>query len=290
MADSSKIEFTDSLRGKDNPIVTIDQLKAGINLTPNRMSGNEVRQISESQVLKVGWRVKMSEAEALILLAAKTDIPVPKVFSAYTIGDIGFILMSKVEGVTLGSCFDNLSLEERHSIILQLESCVLEWRKLGSSFLGAVHGGPCEDILFKHPWDANAPPKPYGPFYSLDEYKLGVIEALRLSRPDGLWGEMEEDLKKKILHFKNESSANLGVMTHGDLNPGNIIVRKGVVSGIVDWGESGYSLPEREFFAARRIAIDEDWIETIPHFIPSFPREFGLWDEVDRSMRIYSPV
>ncbi|RJE23393.1 hypothetical protein PHISCL_04289 [Aspergillus sclerotialis] len=93
----------------------------------------------------------MSEAEALILLAPK---PVLKVFSAYTIGDIDFILMSKVEGEILGSCFDNLSLEKRQSIMFQLESYILEWRKLGSSFLGAVLRDPrakyCHGRLICH--------------------------------------------------------------------------------------------------------------------------------------------
>lgn len=291
MVDPTKVVFTESLRGRDNPVVSIDQLKSAIDLAPNRISGNEILQISSSTILKVGWRVKMSEAEALILLAARTTVPVPEVISAYTIGDIGFILMTKIEGETLSSCWENTSHEQRQSIARQLKSYVLEWRELGSSFLGSVNGGVCEDIIFKHSWDANAPPKRYGPFGSREEYNIGVIEALRLSRPDGVWGKAEENLKEKILTFSNEeSSTDLGVMTHGDLHPGNTIIRNGSVSGIVDWGEAGYSLPEREFFSAKRIAIDQSWIEMITCFIPPFLKEYELWDEIDRAMRVYSPV
>ncbi|KAJ9261748.1 hypothetical protein DTO280E4_8889 [Paecilomyces variotii] len=289
MAEPSNVVFTSSLRGQDNFIVPVDQLESAIDLAPNRMSGNAIWQISQSTILKVGWTVKMSEAEALILLATKTNIPVPKVFSAYTIGDIGFILMSKVEGEPLGSSWDNMSHEERQSIARQLNSYVLEWRKLGAPFLGSVDGGPCEDIIFKHPWDYTSL-KRYGPFQSLEEYKLGVIEALRLSRPDGVWGQTEEELKEKILSYDNQRSADIGVMTHGDLHTDNIIIQNGLVSGIVDWGEAGYSLPEREYFAAKRIAMEESWIEIIPCFIPAFPEEYKLWDEIDRSMRVYSPV
>lgn len=136
MLDPSKLIFTDSLRGQDNPIVSIDQLNSAIDLAPNRISGNEILQISKSTVLKVGWRVKMGEAEALIFLATKTNIPVPTVSSAYTIGDIGFILMSKIEGEMLSSRWENISHGERQSVIRQLESYILEWRKLGSSFIG----------------------------------------------------------------------------------------------------------------------------------------------------------
>ncbi|KAJ9293777.1 hypothetical protein DTO271G3_7404 [Paecilomyces variotii] len=256
MAEPSNVVFASSLRGQDNFIVPIDQLESAIDLAPNRMSGNDIWQISQTMVLKVGW---------------------------------SFILMSKVEGETLGSSWDNMSHEERQTIARQLNSYVLEWRKLGAPFLGSVDGGPCEDIIFKHPWDYTSL-KRYGPFQSLEEYKLGVIEALRLSRPDGVWSQIEEELKEKIVSYDNERSADIGVMTHGDLHTDNIIVQNGLVSGIVDWGEAGYSLPEREYFAAKRIAMDESWIETIPCFIPAFPEEYKLWDEIDRSMRVYSPV
>ncbi|GAD96226.1 hypothetical protein NFIA_007710 [Paecilomyces variotii No. 5] len=171
--------------------------------------------------------------------------------------------MDKIDGKTLSSCWKYLSPNERYSIVQQLQSHVLEWRKLRSSFLGSV------DAL---------PPKQYGPFQSL-EYKHAVAEALRLSRPDGVWGEAEEMLKEQILSYDADGSISPGVMTHGDLRPGNILIQDGVVSGIIDWGETGYSLPEREFFSAKRIAIDKIWMKMIDHFIPSFQEEYKLWDK-----------
>jgi aminoglycoside phosphotransferase len=143
MASSPKVTFTNSLRSQDNAIVPIDQLRSPIDLAPHRLSGNAIWQISESTVLKVGWRVSMNEAEALILLAEKTSVPVPKVRNAYMIGDIGFIVMSKVEGEPLGSCWEKLSHELESIITHQLKSYVLEWRELRSPFLGLVDGGPC---------------------------------------------------------------------------------------------------------------------------------------------------
>ncbi|PYI03901.1 kinase-like protein [Aspergillus sclerotiicarbonarius CBS 121057] len=231
----------------------------------------------------------MAEAEALILLAAKTNVPVPKVLSAYMMGDVGFILMTKIEGELLASCLETMSPEELQGIARQLESYILEWRELGNSFLGTVTGGPCQDILFRHPWDYKSS-KQYGPFQSFTSYKHAVVEALRLSRPEGVWYEKEEKLMERILSFGDERTPNLGVMTHGDLHPGNILIKDGLVSGVVDWGEAGFSLPERESFAANRIAMDPAWVEMIHACIPSFPEENELWDEVDRSMMRYSPV
>jgi aminoglycoside phosphotransferase (APT) family kinase protein len=71
---------------------------------------------------------------------------------------------------------------------------------------------------------------------------------------------------------------------------GNIIIKDGSIVGIVDWGEAGYSLPEREFFAAKRIALDDSWVEIIDHAVPFLPEEYELMDEVDRSMMRYFPV
>jgi aminoglycoside phosphotransferase (APT) family kinase protein len=47
---------------------------------------------------------------------------------------------------------------------------------------------------------------------------------------------------------------------------GNIIIKDGSIAGIVDWGEAGYSLPEREFFAAKRIVLDDSWLEIITRY------------------------
>ncbi|KAL2834376.1 hypothetical protein BDW59DRAFT_178788 [Aspergillus cavernicola] len=245
----AKPVFTPSLRSQESPmVISIDQLRSATDLAPDRIASNEILQISSSTIVKAGWRVYMDEAETLILLAAKITVPVPRVISTYTIGEVGFILMTKIECEHLSSLESNISHEERESIAAQLKSYVAQWRKLKNCFVGSVNEGPCEDIIFKHPRDAMASVKQYGPFYSRDEYKIVFIEALRLSRPDGVWGTTEERLKDKILAFANTKSStdDLGVMTHGDLHLGNIMIYNGAVSGIVDWGEAGFSLPQRE--------------------------------------------
>ncbi|KAK2754417.1 hypothetical protein FQN54_007061 [Arachnomyces sp. PD_36] len=280
--------FTTSLREQDRLKLSIDELNSAIDMTPDCESHSKILQISETAVLKVGWDVKMGEAEALILVAAKTKVPVPRVLSAYTIGEIGFILMSKVEGETLYSYLDSMSPEELQVIFSQLKSYVLEWRKLDSSFIGSVGYGPCQDILFQHPRDYKSR-KQYGPFNSFEDYKLGVIDALRSSRPAGVWGEKEQALKERILSFPDDGSTRPGVLTHGDLHPGNIIVKDGLVSGIIDWGAAGYSPPERELFEAKR-TLDKFWIEKIHSFIPILPKKYELWEDVDRSMMRYAPL
>jgi hypothetical protein len=192
----SAIVFTKSLRGKDRPIFPIAQIRSATDLTPRRKDHSKILQISPSTVLKVGWRVSMSEAEALMFVAARTRVPVPEVFSAYTIGDVGFILMSKVDGELLSSCIDSMTPESRHVVADQLKVYVREWRTLGSTFLGSVDGGSCPDILFNHPWDYKST-KAYGPFDTLGKYNSGLVEALRSSRPEGIWYEKEDAQRRR---------------------------------------------------------------------------------------------
>ncbi|KAL2830776.1 hypothetical protein BDW59DRAFT_177561 [Aspergillus cavernicola] len=225
-----------------------DQLKASLDLTPRRKSGRKILQISESTILKVCWRVNIYEAETLIFLATKTKVPVPEVLSE--------MLVSYIE---------TMSAEELHVISCQLKSYVMEWRTLGSSFLGAVDGGPCEDIIFKHPWNYTST-KQYGPFDSLELYKLGVIEALRLSRPDGIWYEKEEALKEKVLFLD------------------------GMVSGIVDWGEAGSSFQRGNSSQLSVLPWMKAGLKCSTISFPFTPKNTSLWDEVDRSMMRYSPV
>ncbi|KAL2796017.1 kinase-like protein [Aspergillus keveii] len=233
----------------------------------------------------------MSEAEALMFVAARTRVPVPEVFSAYTIGDVGFILMRKVEGELLSSCIESMTPEGRRVAADQLKMYVRAWRILGSTFLGSVEGGPCPDILFNHPWDYKST-KRFGPFDTLEQYNLGLVKVLRSSRSKSIWYEKEEALKEKILSSTAERTSliPLGALTHGDLHMGNIIIKDGSITGIVDWGEAGYSLPEREFFAAKRIALDDSWLEMFNHAVPCLPDKYELMDEVDRSMMRYSPI
>ncbi|KAL4800220.1 hypothetical protein BDV19DRAFT_384580 [Aspergillus venezuelensis] len=243
----SQATFIPSLRDRpDNRVVTIAELRAAKRLAP------KILLLDEQTVVKVGWNVRMGEAETLLLVEENTSVPVPKMTSAYTIDDIGFIVMSRVEGGgMLGHCWKDLSTEQFDKILAQLKGYGLQWRELKDS----------------HIWHWAAPPRDFGPFQSLDEWKNGITDAVPMRIPRLIWGFL---LMETCI--------------------GNIMIHNGSVSGIIDWAESGYSLPEREYFGAMRIAFEDDWIQMIPRFVPEYVEEIKLWDEVDRSMRRYSPV
>lgn len=93
-------------------------------LWPRRLSGRKLLEIAESTILKVGYEVLMGEAEAMCLVRELTSIPVPKILNAYMIDDIGFRLMERVPGVSIGECWDDLSLASRESITEQLKAYI----------------------------------------------------------------------------------------------------------------------------------------------------------------------
>lgn len=253
-------------------------------MCPHRINGCKILEINESTVLKVGYTVRMGEAEAMCLVRKMTSVPVPRVFNAYTIGDIGFILMEKVPGVALERCWEGLDSDSRKSIARQLQGYIQEWRKIEGSFLGSVDGGPCEDIIFKHPWEAEN--YRYGPFQTRKDFNQGVIEALRNSRPNGKLNKKDHLLTERILASGQNGQDERKIFTHGDLHQSNIMVKDDAISGIIDWGAAGYSVAAREYFCLRWSAMDETWRELASAILED--DEYDFWAEVNYAMMDYT--
>lgn len=266
------------------PIVTLEEIRAAKDLCPNNMGGCKILEINASTVLKVGPTIQMGEAEALCLMRKRTSVPVPEVFNAYTIAEFGFILMSKVPGVSLERCWKNLTRDVRVSIVQQLKGFIQEWRQIEGPFFGSIDGGPCEDVLFQHSWDAET--RRYGPFSTRKEFNQGVVEALRYSRPNGELTTRDLPLAERILASSSQDERK--VLTHGDLHQSNIIVDGEVVTGIIDWGAAGYSTSAREYFCLRWQALDPEWRDLIPTILDD--DEYEFWAEVNQSMVTYTGI
>lgn len=164
------------------------------------------------------------------MLAKKLpDLPVPRVYNAYRIGEVSYIIMDYIPGLTVSKCWNELSSRDKDLIVCQLRIHVASLRTLKASYIGAIGEKPCQDSIFSHP------------YYSRHGFNVGVVEALRASRPSS--SQYDPDLEKQIMATTGDEI----VFTRGDLIPSNIIFNKGKVT-IIDWGEAGYSIKEREFF------------------------------------------
>ena len=262
----------------------------------------KVYQLSESTVLKIGSDVKMVEVETMQLLAREApNVPVPAVLHAYWDEERreGFIIMTKLEGEPLGKHWPGMTDAERESIVGQLSSYVHQWRQIRGRFIGAVDGGPCHDSIFLHSHGYGArPDASYGPFHSRAQYLDAAVEALRNSRPAGHRDALDEQTEARILaeghadrfgHVDENDDGDM-VLTHGDLHMGNILVKDGVVKGIVDWREAGYSIRECEYVQAKLDRVPSPWDRAIDGFVPAYPDQLALWQYVTDEMRTYSGV
>lgn len=274
------------------PIALKEQIRKSYDLRPN--TPRVVLQLSDSTIFKVGTTVKVAEAEALRLVARKaSNVPVPAVLHVYRDekSGMGYIIMTKLEGEPLSHQWAHMSLEKRKDITSQLAYYVREWRKIRGSFLGAVDGGPCPDTIFRHPHSIAAhPDASYGPYESRHDFIQGVVEALRNSRPAGHRDALDDQTESRILASKAEDDHHGIVLTHGDLNKSNILVKDGVVTGIVDWGGAGYSIEEREYLEAKIRGTDLSWEEAVDAFVPAFPDKFTFWEHVISEMMAYSGI
>ncbi|KAJ5144332.1 hypothetical protein N7526_001840 [Penicillium atrosanguineum] len=266
------------------PIVTLEEIQNAKDLCPHSMGGCKILEINASTVLKVGPMAQMGEAEALCLLRKRTSVPVPEVFNAYTIADIGFILMSKIPGIPLENCWKDLTLDAKSSIVQQLSGYIQKWRQIEGLVFGSIDGGPCEDILFQHPWDAK--PHPYGPYATRKEFNQGVVEALRNSRPNAQLTKKDEPLVRRILVSGDQDETK--VLTHGDLHPSNIMVNGNIVTGIIDWGAAGYSISAREYFCIRWQALDPEWRDLTSNILDV--DDYTFLAEINQSMVEYTGI
>jgi aminoglycoside phosphotransferase len=261
-------------------IVSVEMVRDGHNMCPNKLGGKAILQVSESKVLKIGPYVAEGEAAAMRLVAEKTDVPVPIVYEAGVLRTDRYILMDRIEGVALREAWSDMSPEHQRSVLSQLKRYVAEWRKIKGPHFGGVSGGPCEDVIFKHPWDWPTEAT-YGPYASRKAFNEGVVTALRNSRHQG--APRNDLLEAEIRKSEGEEA----IFTHGDLNTCNIMVKDGVVTGVLDWGAAGYSVRAREYFEAGHQSTNTWWLNSRSECIPFYKEESNFLYHLNEEMRRY---
>lgn len=253
------------------------EIPAGaVDLAAGLMCGSKVVYIpSSGLVLKAGPFVHEVEAETMRFVAKHTSIPVPVVHDFYEKEGAGYLLMSRAEGVMLGKVWDSFTEEKRESIVSQLKGYVEQLRRLSGDFYGRIGRLEIEDIFFHHLCVAHKLEHnhhPYGPFETRAEYNEGLVQALRNSRPPGLWSACEEELATRARSFTDEEK----LFSHGDLHLGNIFVdEKGDISGIIDWGGAGFSIPQRDYLEAklRPSSTRVTWNDALEQIFPEDAKE-----------------
>ena len=133
-----------------------------------KIGANRIVRLSRDLILKSGPSVLVSDAKTLRFVAAKTQIPVPRVHRAFQVDDKsqyfgtrGYIVIDYIDGEQLGDCWKQLSPEKQEDVVKQTVDIIAQLQDVVLEGAGPIGGGPCRGRFFT---DYSA-----GPFKSGEE-------------------------------------------------------------------------------------------------------------------------
>lgn len=164
------------------------------------------------------------EVKTLNYLTTYTGIPVPRVLRDWVDRDGRyFVLNERIGGQTLEEAWPSLSEPQKVAIADQVVQVRKQLRSITSTSIQCVDQSPCyPGLLF---FDL----EPHGPFHT--DKELWDALALKLQH---LPQHVLDNLKKRL------PKCEPYVLTHCDLNLGNIMVHDGKVVGVLDWEYAAY--------------------------------------------------
>ena len=237
----------------------------------NERSTVRVIAIHTHFVVKYGEGVNLEEGRMMIFIRQRTRVPVPRVFALYH-DDNGqsFIVMERINGKTLEETWHTLENKQKEMIVAQLKTHIGQMRTIESP------GGYCsldnQPLLNEIFWTPSRDCS--GPFNTEVELYDAIIRKCRAS----------EALRQKAEYYQevlpNVLRGHRPILTHGDIQRKNIIVRTGSVADIVllDWESAGW-YPRYWEYAATIFAgwFTNDWFRWVPDFLEPFPNEYAWY-------------
>lgn len=170
-----------------------------------------------------------TEVKTLNHLATYPNIPVPKVLRDWVLGNGRyFVLQERIQGQTPEQAWPSLSESQKTAIADQVIGVRKQLRALTSKSIQSVDQSPCYPALLF------SDREPHGPFHS--DLELWNAISLTLHDPPkrSFPQRALENLKRRLPRCEPY------VLTHCDLNLGNIMVKDGGLVGILDWEFAAY--------------------------------------------------
>lgn len=211
---------------------------------------SEVYLLDRSTLIKMGDDMLLHEASILRFVAENTSIPVPRVLGFGRVPgtcDQAYMFMDHIAGEPLSEVWDGLDGSERAGVVDQLHQVYGELRRHTHNSVCSVLArseegdgvvataatvydqAGCTDNFFGYP---------VGPFNSEPDFVNELAHAMvcRGGPASRNVLPMLEDLavQRRPQHPKST------FLTHGQLNPRNVLIRDGRVVGILDWSEAGF--------------------------------------------------
>ena len=262
---------------------TIEEIHASSQFLSKNEHGAKVAIVREHFAVKFGAVVSLSEAEMMKFIAGNTAVPVPKVHAAFTDSktQVSYIIMDYVPGSTLESLAPTLSAEEKTAICLQVRECIKELRELPpQGYFGVIGRKPYHDAVH---WTPDNDPIVSGPFNTQAELNEGILARLRLSETD-TYVQYIKSLMEPIFR------GHRPVLTHGDLQPKNIMVNKigSCEDGsgkfevtLIDWELSGWYPEFWEYCSATILCRFKPlWLELVQNVLQPYVVEYLMMQQI----------
>jgi aminoglycoside phosphotransferase len=246
-------------------VPTVDDILSAETTIVKKDSRATLKRFGPSIIVKYGRFVHLAEVEALTFAASHTSIPVPSVLASYPAGDCHCIVMQNIPGVPLSQAWDSLSSGDRVVIQRELRGYIQDLRHvMAERWIGSVGKTPCRDLIFRCYLEGNK-----GPFSSEFDFNSAIVDTL------DLLGDFPVDKQLLRQTFTRRQPHRI-VFTHGDINPDNIMIHNGHVSGIIDWEQAGF-YPEYWEYCKTLVSsrLNKDWsLDFVDAIMDPYPEEY----------------
>ncbi|KAM0139735.1 hypothetical protein ACHAO1_002797 [Botrytis cinerea] len=205
-------------------------VKVSMNSSRGMWSLGEKYFLKERQIHAGGYPTTPNSDYAISkFLSENSNVPVAKDMRFWEDSTSYWQLMERVPGITLRKAQKDLTLEEHRTIGTELAEYLAEARKFTSTKPEAPGGGPLRDTIFgAHHWKVD--------ILTTDREEWWTRIKPRL-------GQVLSTSEEKRTKFKESYPIKEGakyVLSHGDLDGSNIMVKDGHVTAIIDWEHGGY--------------------------------------------------
>ncbi|KIX92091.1 uncharacterized protein Z520_12175 [Fonsecaea multimorphosa CBS 102226] len=226
-------------------------------------------------VVKYGKGIDLEEGRMMMFVQSRARMPVPRVYAIYHDRGKNFIVMERVNGQTLHALWPNLTASEKKLIANQLGECLRRMRAVQSpNGFCSLDDIPLRDGLF---WSGHGDQLPGlgGPFATEMELNNAIIKKCQAIKAiEGKASFYQESLP---LVFRDHPPT----LTHGDLQPKNIMVRAKPKSGLeivlLDWEFAGWYPSYWEYSQAIMACgwFEDDWHHWVGKFLDPYPSEYA---------------
>lgn len=239
-------------------------------------TGVKVVAVDHHFVIKYGKGVNLEEGRTMIFVKQRAQVPVPKIYALYHGDGKNFIVMERIHGRTLQDRWDTFTDLEKSSIATEIKSHLLKLRSITNiNAYSSFDNQPLRADLF---WTGHGENSLGcdGPFDMECDLNNAIIRKCRASEAMKGKANFYEDSLPEI--FRGHPP----VLTHGDLQRKNIIVRTDPKTGtdlvFIDWEVAGWYPSYWEYAQAMTACrlFDDDWHRYVDQFLKPFRNEY-LW-------------